>query len=61
MPVSDSFDRVLKRLKSIRTVYPPITVDGDIDCIVGSSGEEARVDVYTDHWYRLKQRFKKVS
>ena len=53
------FDRVLKHLKSVRTVYPKILVDGDVDCIVGSSGNEARVDVYTDHWDRLKKGFKR--
>jgi len=47
---------VLKRLKNISIVYPPIPVDGVIDCIVDSVGDEARVDVYTDHWQQLKRQ-----
>jgi len=61
MPVANSFKMVLKRLKSISIAYPPILVDGLIDCIVGSVGDEARVDVYTDHWQQLKRQLKKVS
>ena len=59
MPVSDSFDRVLKRFKSIATPIPRIEVDGQPEMIVDEL-PVYRVDVFTLHWEQLKNRFKKV-
>jgi hypothetical protein len=56
----DAWSALLKALKNIPTPYPKILVDGTVDCIVDSVGNEARVDVYTDHWEQMKRTLKKV-
>lgn len=59
MPVEDSFDRVLKRLKQIPTPIPRIEVDGQPEMVVDEL-PVYRLDVFTLHWERLMERLKKV-
>ncbi len=43
-----------------RGCFPEIPIDGYYNCIVDSEGNEARMDVYVDYWFVLRDALKQV-
>lgn len=58
--MTDEFATLLKKLKNIPTPIKPILLDGDEPLLLDGA-RECRLDVYTNIWRDLKERFKKVS
>ncbi len=57
--ITNEFEGLKKRLENIATPINPILLDGS-ELLLLDGTRECRLDVYTNIWRDLKERFKKV-